>query len=386
MRKALLSGIKVVEIGGIGPGPCAGMMLADMGAEVTLVERKVANANAAKLSDGEDNGSFMIVNRGKHSIAVDLKTEAGVELVLKLLEKADVLIEGFRPGVMERLGLGPKDCLQRNPRLVYGRVTGWGQSGPLAHAAGHDPNYIGLSGALWYGADPERPPTAPLTLVGDLGGGTMMLIWGVLCALFQARETGEGQVIDAAITDGSAYLSSLLWLMYNSGQLQDERGNGWADGGAPWNSNYACADGKFVTVCALEPNFYAELLDRLDLVDNPLFAEQWDKSSWPEARAELVRLFASRTRDQWCDLLEGSDACFGPVLDFSEAPRHPHNIARGNFLDIDGVVQPAPAPKFSAYQPTVGSPPIPGEHTDQILRGAGLEASEIIDLKSRNVV
>ena len=386
MNTGPLTGIKVVEIAGIGPAPCAGMMLADMGAEVILVERKTANANAPAVTAEGDVSKFSFFNRGKKSIAVNLKDAEGVELVLKEVEEADVLIEGFRPGVMERLGLAPEVCLQRNPKLVFGRMTGWGQTGPLAQAAGHDPNYIGVSGALWYGGGKDKAPTAPLTLVGDLGGGTMILAWGILCGVINAQKTGEGQVIDAAITDGSAYISSLLWLMHNTGQIKDQLGTGWADGAAPWSDTYACADGKFVNICSLEPQFYQEFLQRLDLVDNPTFANQWDKSLWPQGKAELKELFGSKTRDQWCELLEGTDICFGPVLNFSEAPKHPHNIARKTFLNIDGVMQPAPAPKFSRSQPVVGVPPKVGEHTDELLRAAGLSEETIAELKAKGAV
>lgn len=384
MSSGPLSGISVVEIAGLGPGPCAGMMLADMGAEVILVERKTDNANDANICSDDNKQNFF--NRGKKSITADLKRAEGTEVVLKLLETADVLIEGFRPGVMERLGLGPEVCLRRNPKLVYGRMTGWGQTGPLAHAAGHDPNYIGVSGALWYGGREDRAPTAPLTLVGDLGGGAMLLAWGILCGVINAQRTGEGQVIDAAITDGSAYISSLLWLMRNTGQLQDQPGTGWADGGAPWNETYTCADGKFVTVCALEPQFYREFVQRLALADNPLFANQWDTASWPEAKAVVSGIFRRKTRDQWCELLEGSDVCFGPVLNFAEASRHPHNVARETFLEIDGVMQPAPAPKFSRSQPSAGVPPEAGEHTDALLRAAGLSEETIAELKAQGAV
>jgi crotonobetainyl-CoA:carnitine CoA-transferase CaiB-like acyl-CoA transferase len=381
-----LAGIKVIEIAGIGPGPCAGMMLADMGAEVILVDRKVANANAAQITGEGDASQVTFFNRGKKSIAVDLKSPEGVELVLKLVEGADVLIEGFRPGVMERLGLGPEVCLQRNARLVYGRMTGWGQTGPLSHAAGHDPNYIGVSGALYYGGRKEQPPIAPLTLVGDLGGGTMVLAWGILCAVINAQKTGEGQVVDAAITDGSAYISSLLMMMRNTGQIQDRLETGWADGAAPWSDTYTCADGKFVTVCALEPQFYAEMLQRLDLAENPLFANQWDIKSWPEGKRVMKDIFASKTRDEWCELLEGTDVCFGPVLDFTEAQQHPHNVARKTFLNVNGIPQPAPAPKLSNYQPEVGPCPRLGEHTDEVLQAAGLPDAAVAELKSKGIV
>jgi alpha-methylacyl-CoA racemase len=379
-----LTGIKVVEIAGIGPGPCAGMMLADMGAEVILVERKVPNANAAGIDGDESKQAFF--NRGKKSIALDLKNPESIELVLKLVAKADVFIEGFRPGVMERLGLGPEVCLERNSSLVYGRMTGWGQTGPLSQAAGHDPNYIAVSGALNYGGSAERPPTAPLTLVGDLGGGTMVLLFGILSAVIHVQKTGEGQVIDSAITDGSAYISSLLWMMHNTGQLQDEPGQGWADWGSPWHDTYECEDGHYVTVCALEPQFYQELVERLELTDNPVFANQWDTTQWPEGRRELKNLFLGKSRQQWSELLEGTDVCFGPVLNFSEAPQHPHNVARGTFLNIDGVVQPAPAPKFSCSKPSVGVPPQTGEHSDEIMRSLDLGPAIVTRLREAGAV
>ena len=379
-----LAGIKVVEIAGIGPGPCAGMMLADMGAQVILVERKNPNANAAGIL--EDGSKHAFFNRGKKSIALDLKIPEAIEVVLKLVAEADVLIEGFRPGVMERLGLGPQVCLQRNPALVYGRMTGWGQTGPLAHAAGHDPNYIAVSGALYYGGSAQRPPTAPVTLVGDLGGGTMVLLFGVLSAVIHAQKTGEGQVIDSAITDGSAYISSLLWMMHNTGQVQDEPGKGWADWGSPWHDTYECADGNYVTVCALEPQFYQELVQRLGLEHNPTFAQQWDSSQWPQGKAQLQALFLKKTRQQWCELLEGTDVCFGPVMNMTEAPQHPHNVARETFVELDGVMQPAPAPKFSRSKPAVGVPPRPGEHSEVILHDLQLDATAIEELKSLGVV
>lgn len=381
-----LAGIKVVEIAGIGPAPCAGMMFADMGAEVIVVDRKTAHGNTPDLAAGAEAAKHMFMNRGKKSIAVNMKSEEGVETVLKLVDDADILLEGFRPGVMERLGLGPEVCHQRNSKLVYGRMTGWGQTGPLSHAAGHDSNYIGVSGAFWYGGRKGQVPTAPLTAVGDLGGGTMILVWGVMCALTHANNTGEGQVVDAAITDGSAYISSLLMMMKNTGMIADEFGTGWADGAAPWNETYACADGGFVNICALEPQFYQELLERLGLTDNPTFANQWDIPNWPQGKAEMAELFASKTRDEWCELLEGTDVCFGPVLNFTEAAKHPHNVARGTYLDINGVLQPAPAPKFSVSETSVGLPPATGADTDELLRAAGLDEATIADLKAKGAV
>jgi alpha-methylacyl-CoA racemase len=304
-------------------------------------------------------------------------------VVLSLLASADLFIEGFRPGVMERLGLGPDICLDRNPRLIYGRMTGWGQTGPLAHAAGHDPNYIALSGALWPGGSKDRVPAAPLTLVGDIGGGSMMLLFGLLSALVHAQRTGEGQVIDAAMTDGSAYLASLLRMMHNTGQLSDEPATGWADFGSPWHDTYTCADGKHITICPLEPNFYTECMSLLGLGDDPVFANQWDTTQWPAGKEKLRALFLERTREEWCALLEGTDACFAPVLNMTEATQHPHNVARETFLNIDGIVQPAPAPKMSATPQEVGPCPIPGQHTVDVLADIGLDvdaltASEVI--------
>ncbi len=381
-----LAGVNVVEIAGIGPAPCAGMMLADMGASVTLIERKTHNSNAAMTTDDDDVSHLMLINRGKKSIAVDLKRSEGVELILRLIADADVLIEGFRPGVMERLGLGPDVCLRKNPKLVYGRMTGWGQPGPLAQAAGHDTNYIGLSGALWYGGRATQAPSVPLTLVGDVGGGTMMLLWGVMCAIIHAQKTGMGQVVDAAITDGSAYLSSLLWMMRSTGLLEDELGKGWVDGATPWNDTYACSDGKFVTICSLEPKFYQELLQRLELMDDPLFSNQWDSDSWPAAKATLSKIFKSKTRAQWCELLEGTDVCFAPVLNFSEASEHPHNQQRQTFLTINGVRQPAPAPKLNVSKAQAGVPPKVGQHTDELLQTLGLDEQTIITLKEKQVI
>lgn len=374
-----LKGVKVIEIAGIGPAPCAGMMLADLGADVILVERKTVNANAAATMSDRQKAIF---NRGKRSIALDLKQPEAIDIVLGLLAEADVLIEGFRPGVMERLGLGPDVAMARNSKLIYGRLTGWGQEGPLKHAAGHDPNYIALSGALWSGGAADRPPTAPITLVGDLGGGTMMLLMGVMAGLWHAQRTGEGQVIDAAITDGSAYLSTLLFSANDSRAL----GDGWMTFGAPWNDTYACADGRFITICPLEPKFYAEFLTRLDLEEHPLFAEQWDKNKWPEAKAYLRALFLTRSRDAWCEVFEGTDACFAPVLDLQEAPLHPHNQARGTFLQVGAVSQPAPAPKFSHTQQEIGPIPDENQHADAILAELGMAPEHIADCKARGVL
>ena len=376
-----LTNIKVLEIAGIGPGPVAGMMLADLGADVITVERlthETPTTDAATANPA-------IFNRGKRSVALDLKQPEAVAAVLKLISTSDMLIEGFRPGVMERLGLGPDVCLEHNPKLVYGRMTGWGQYGPLSMAAGHDPNYIAVSGALWPGGDAETPPTAPLTLVGDVGGGTMILIMGLLSAYISASNTGVGQVVDAAITDGSAYISTLLRFMHNTGQMDDQAGSGWANFGAPWNRSYRCADGGFITVCALETKFYQELLTLLDLDNDPTFANQWDTQQWAHGRDKLERLFASRTRAAWNDRLEGSDACYAPVLNLSEAVEHPHNVARETFIKIDGFTQPSPAPKFSKTPAIAGKVPYVGEDTLDVLHQLGLSNTEIDALSKKNV-
>ncbi len=363
-----LEGLKVVEIAGLGPAPVAGMMLADMGAEVVVIERPQPGTPAAHLGGARAAQFFL---RGKRSVVLDLKHSEAVAAALRLLERADVLIEGFRPGVMERLGLGPEVALSRNPRLVYGRLTGWGQTGPLAQAAGHDPNYTALVGALWHG-HPGAPPAAPLTLAGDVGGGTLVLLFGILSAVFHAQRTGHGQVVDAAIADGAASLSSLLWVLRGAGQLGSRRGEGWADYGAPWNGTYTCADGRFVTVCALEPQFHAELLERLGLAGDPRVAEQWDQAQWASGRALFAERFAEHTQAEWCALLEGTDACFSPVLSLEDAPHHPHNRARKTFARVDGVTQPSPAPKLSRSPGRIGPVPGLGEHTEEVLLEAGL--------------
>ena len=377
---APLEGVQVVEIAGLGPGPFCGMLLADLGADVVMVERTQAG-NAVT-----DVGPAAIYNRGKRSIAIDLKNARGSETVLRLVAKADALIEGMRPGVMERLGLSPEDCHARNPRLVYGRMTGWGQSGPLAQAAGHDNNYIALSGALWYAGNPGEPPVAPPTLVGDLGGGALYLAVGLLAGILQARSTGKGTVVDAAIVDGSAHLMNLPLALKAGGQMSFERGKSLLDG-PHWFATYRCADGKFITVGALEPQFYALLLEKLDLRDDPAFANGYDAGRWPALKERFAALFASRTQAQWCALLEGTDACFAPVLTPEEAARHPHNVARGIFSEHGGMLQANPAPRFAGFERSApGVVPRRGEHTDEILRTAGCTASEITALRADRVV
>ena len=373
----VLSGLRVVEIAGLGPAPFCGMLLADMGADVVLVERGGAGGDPLSL------GRNAIVNRGKRSVALDLKDPVAVDAALRLVDGADALIEGMRPGVMERLGLGPDTCLARNPRLVYGRMTGWGQDGPLAQAAGHDINYIALSGALWFSGAPGEPPMAPPTLVGDLGGGALYLAMGVLAALLSARQTGVGQVVDAAIVDGSANLMNLLLSAHAAGQQPFERGRGLLDG-PHWYGAYACADGHFVTVGALEPQFNALLLARLGLSDDPDFRNAYDARRWPRLRERLAALFASQPRAHWVELLEGSDACFAPVLTPREALAHPHLSARGVYAERDGVLQAAPAPRFSATpSDNPGAVPARGEHGQAVLREAGLDDAAIARLLGR---
>jgi alpha-methylacyl-CoA racemase len=353
-----LQGLKVIEMVGIGPAPFAAMMLADHGAEVIRIDRPRPATRA-------EDARYDVLARGRAAMNVDLREPGAVDAVLELVGRADALIEGFRPGVMERLGLGPEVCLARNPRLVYGRMTGWGQSGPLAKAAGHDINYIALSGALHAIGRSGEAPVVPLNYIGDFGGGGMLLAFGVMCALHEARASGRGQVVDAAMTDGAALLSAMMYGFRAAGSWSDARGENLLDGGAHFYDSYACADGKYVAVGAIEPQFYALLREHCGL-DDPLFDEQMDAQRWPILKHRLADVFRTRTRDEWCVLLEGTDACFAPVLDWDEAPRHAHNRARNTFVEVDGVVQPAPAPRYSRTPPAV-----PGERAE---RQSGLEA------------
>lgn len=379
-----LSGIKVIEMVGIGPCPFAAMMLADMGAEVIRIDRKT--------KPGADNPfptlgtKYDVMARGRRSLALDLKHPQAREVVLRLIEQADILIEGFRPGVMERLGLGPDACLERNPALVYGRITGWGQSGPLAHAAGHDLNYIALSGMLHAMGRADSPPSPPLNLVGDFGGGAMMLAFGVVCAALEARTSGKGQVVDAAMTDGSALLGAMMYGLRAFGSWHDQREANMLDGGAPFYDTYACRDGKYLSVGAIEPQFYAQLL-ALAGASDPEFTQQWSQSRWPQLKDKFAALFATRTRDDWCALLEGTDACVAPVLDMAEAPLHPHNRARSSFIEIDGVTQPAPAPRFSRTVPEAGAAAAtPGQHSAAVLADWGWSLEAIETLQSAGVI
>ncbi len=350
-----LNGVRVVEFAALGPAPMGAMILADLGAEVLRIERKLPPGAkpAAELFDP----AIDILNRSRRVLQLDLKKPEAVEATLGLLEQADILIEGFRPGVMERLGLGPEPCLARNPRLVYGRMTGWGQSGTLAHAAGHDINYLSLSGALHAIGEPGGKPVVPLNLVADCGGGAMLLAVGVLAALTHARATGQGQVVDAAMTDGSALLMTMMYTLKAMGQWTQQRGSNLLDGGAHFYDTYRCADGKWLSVGAIEPQFYALLRHKAG-IDDPDFDHQWDRSRWPALRQKLAAIFSRRSRDAWCALFEGTDACVAPVLDMDEAPAHPHNRARETFVQVGGVTQPAPAPRFSRTPPATPTAPV----------------------------
>lgn len=377
----VLSGLRVVEMGGIGPGPYAAMLLSDMGAEVIRVDRPGGgNTLGANPAD--------ILNRGRQAIAVNLKDPQGVEIVLKLVERADILIEGFRPGVMEKLGLGPDVCLARNPKLAYGRMTGWGQEGPLSQAAGHDINYIALTGALSAIGRAGEAPVPPMNLLGDFGGGALFLVTGLLAAVIEASRSGKGQVVDAAITDGVISLMTVVHGFLATGLWQDKRGENILDGGAPFYDCYQCADGEWVSVGAIEPHFFAQLLQRLELpADISGFEVQFDRARWPALRAALATAFSRQPRSHWCSLLEGTDTCFAPVLSIREAADHPHNRARQAFIERDGVVQSAPAPRFSRTPSQLQGPPVAvGAHTEQVLQALGYAADAIEALKQQGAV
>jgi alpha-methylacyl-CoA racemase len=367
--------VKVIELVGIGPGPFAAMLLADLGADVVRVHR------ARSVERGFDPGGVPIMDRNRRSIGVDLKNPEGVETVLRLVESADALLEGYRPGVTERLGVGPDACLARNPKLVYGRMTGWGQDGPLASAAGHDINYIALAGALAHFGRAGEKPTPPLNLVGDFGGGGLMLAFGIVCAVLEARTSGQGQVVDAAMVDGAATLMSFVWGMKAVGAFREEQGTNLLDSGAPHYDTYETSDGKFIALGALEEQFYAEFLEKTGLASEGLPAVT-DQSAWPALRQRFTELFVSKTRDEWCDLLEGSDACFAPVLPMSDAANHPHIKARGTIVEFEGLLQPAPAPRFSRTTAEIRSAaPKPGEHTDEVLMEWGFGADDVAKLR-----
>ncbi len=367
-----LQGIKIIELSGIGPGPFSGMLLADMGAEVISVER-ASDATGTRLPDCS--------RRGKRSIALNLKSAAGVETLLKLVEQADALFEGFRPGVAEKLGIGPDKCLARNVKLVYGRMTGWGQFGPLAHAAGHDINYIALTGALHGIGAADDKPVPPLNLVGDFGGGGMFLVMGMLAALLEVQRSGKGQVIDAAMTDGSAVLMSMFNYLHAVGMWSPQRGVNMLDGGAHFYNTYETADGKYVSIGSIEPQFYAMLIEKAQL-EPDIFAAQNDPAKWPELKDKLTAVFKTKTQTQWCELMEGTDVCFAPVLNFLEAQQHPHNVARETYVDVDSMTQPAPAPRFSrtASEIQFGSRAA-GEDTEAVLQDWGFAKDEVAKLR-----
>lgn len=375
-----LAGLRIVEMVGLGPGPFCAMMLADMGAEVIRIDQK-RNVGSHPVFP-EFNTKYDVLARGRRSLALDLKNPDGAKAAQQLIGQADALIEGYRPGVMERLGLGPDVCLEKNPRLVFGRMTGWGQGGPLASSAGHDLNYIALTGALHAMGRDGEPPAPPLNLVGDFGGGAMMLAFGIICGLFEARNSGKGQVVDAAMTDGAALLAAQIYGLKAGGLWRNKRAANLLDGAAHFYDTYVCADGKFVSIGAIEPQFYERFL-RICGIADPAFAAQMDEKKWPELKLKVAAHFKTRTRAEWCALMEGTDACFAPVLDLDEAPAHPHNRARQTFLDIEGVMQPAPAPRFSRTPAKIQRPPAKcGEHGEAILHDWGFSAEDIAALKA----
>ena len=375
MRQGPLTGLKIIEFAGIGPGPFCGMLLSDLGADVVRIDRK-----------GQGRGSPAdITARGRRSVGLDLKNPASIETCLRLFETADVVFEGFRPGVMERLGLGPDVALKRNPKLVYGRMTGWGQFGPYAQAAGHDMNYIAITGAL-HAIGTEDKPIPPLNLVGDFGGGALYLAFGILAGVIKARETGEGQVIDCAMSDGAASLMAMFYGFKASGAWTESRRSNLLDGGAHFYDTYQCSDGKWVSIGSIEPQFYALLLEKTGISD-PAFKAQMDRGAWPDLKAKLAAVIATKTQSEWCALMEATDVCFAPVLDLDEAPKHAHNVARQTFVELAGVTQPAPAPRFSKTPGAIqGPPPAIGAHDKEALRDWGFSEADVMALKANGAL
>ena len=375
-----LSGKRIVEIAGIGPGPFCAMLLADLGAEVVRVDRASAVPDIMP-----DSPNLDLLNRGRRSVGVNLKTPEGIETVLKLVQESDALIEGFRPGVAERLGIGPEECLARNPKLIYGRMTGWGQEGSYSSMAGHDINYIALSGVLGMIGREGGKPIPPVNLVGDFGGGGMLLALGICAALVETAKSEKGQIIDAAMTDGSALLSTMMHSFKAMGMWGD-RGTNLLDTGAPFYDVFECADGEFISLGSIEPQFYSELLriTEIDQSDNP---KQMDRAGWAEMKSKIGDAIKGKTRSEWEELMEGTDVCFAPVLSMDEAYEHPHNKQRNTFIEIAGVMQPAPAPRFSRTPASVSSPPPhAGQHTEEVLAGLGLTKDEILMLREQNII
>lgn len=376
-----LVGYKIIELAGIGPNPFCAMLLADMGAEVIRVDRVVDAGLGIPLDP-----KFALLDRGRRSIAVDLKSPEGIELIMSMVEKSDALIEGFRAGVTERLGIGPEDCLKRNPKLVYGRVTGWGQDGPLAKVAGHDINYISLVGAAHAIGREGEPPPPPLNLVGDFGGGGVYLALGVVAALLEAKSSGKGQVVDAAMIDGAASLMTAVYGMRAAGVVTDKRASNILDGGAHFYDTYETSDGKFISIASIESKFYQLLLD-LTGFEDPDHKAHKDKTRWPEYSEKMKAMIKTKSRDEWCDLLEGTDICFAPVLTMAEAPDHPHNAARKTFVQENGVTQPAPAPRFSRTPSQIQKPPSAhGADTEAVLQDWGYSAEQIASWKRNNTI
>jgi alpha-methylacyl-CoA racemase len=376
-----LAGVRIVELGGIGPGPYAAMLLSDLGAEIVRIDRIAASDSGVPM-----DAKFNLLHRGRRSVAMDLKKPEAVAAVLRLVKHADALIEGFRPGVTEKLGLGPDECLAANPRLVYGRMTGWGQDGPLAQAPGHDMNYIALTGALHCIGERGGKPVPPLNLVGDFGGGSLFLALGIVSAILEARTSGSGQVVDAAMVDGAASLMTLVYGMHAAGYWTDERGTNRLDTGAPWYSVYETSDGKFVALASNEPRFYKVTLELMGLAGRDL-PDQHDRESWPKMKMLFAEVFRTKTRDEWCSLMAGHEVCFAPVLSLAEAPQHPHMKARATFVERDGVPQPAPAPRFSRTPGEIqASPARVGEHTDEALVDWGFSEDDVKALHAAGAV
>ena len=377
-----LSGYKLIEIAGVGPTQLTGMLLADMGAEIVRVERlsKVDLGVSMPLK-------YKLMNRSRRSIAIDLKRQQGRDIVLDMCAGADALFEGFRPGVMERLGLGPDECMRRNERLVYGRMTGWGQDGPLADSAGHDPNYIGIAGVLACIGKKDEAPAYPLNLIGDFGGGALYLAMGLLAAMLEAAKSGKGQVVDAAMVDGAASMMTVFYGLLAAGIWKEQRSSNILDGGAHFVNSYRTKDDQYVVIAPLEGRFYSELLDRLEISDPDLRTQQHNRDRWPEFAEKLQEIFLTRTRDEWCEIFAGSDACFAPVLSLTEATQHPHAQARNAYAHIDGVIQPAPAPRFSRTPAEIQSPPPePGQHTEEVLLDWGFSKERINELGNAGVI